>query len=389
MEEVAVGESHDQEQTNIIAEEGVSARSTDAMVLIQNANPPPAQAISNANDSQPNDIPQTFAELAISQAPNVCAHIGSRVDLAGGSGPIPELTTTRSSDPWIMDASVDRQEWTAGPVSPHSDPSESAHRYDLEQRSRQNSQISGRTRSPEPPSFARSNASERWSSLPGPLSPPPASATSSHSRHLEQNETGALDSSLPLPPHPVLPMKFSRKTPAEHDIDDDCNRRRPRYEPERERDDRNPHGLGIIPKEWRRGRSTSPESRGSMHDRPRSPSPSRQNRPQRDTLDRRGGRNEGSYKPDYTNILDPHRRPARREEHDARDDKPSLLGRISENVETLFVEEAAKEVMGEGEVVVVAEVEHNCPSHRGPWSNASGDELWSRALSAICVCLHV
>ncbi|KAG0694066.1 hypothetical protein DFH29DRAFT_961524 [Suillus ampliporus] len=352
MEEVAVGVSHDQEQTSIIAEEGVSAQSTDTMVPIQNANPPPAQAVSNANDSQPNDIPQTFAELAISQAPNVSARIGNRVDLASGSGPNPEFVTTRSPDPWVMDASVDRQEWTAGPVSPHSDPSESAHRYDPEQRSRQNSQISGRTRSPESPSFARSNGSNgesrgdrRQRQQGGPrysdhYPPPPASGTSSHSRHLEQNETGALHSSLPLPPHPVLPMKFSRKRPAERNNDDDRDRRRPRYEPERDRDYRNPHGLGIIPKEWRRGRSTSPESRGSMHDRPRSPSPSRQNGPQRDTLDRRGGWNEGSYKPDYTNTVDPHRRPsdtgysmeerpARREERDARDDKPSLLGRIS------------------------------------------------------------
>ncbi|KAG0691784.1 hypothetical protein DFH29DRAFT_32025 [Suillus ampliporus] len=268
MEEVAVGESHDQEQTNIIAEEGVSARSTDAMVPIQNANPPPAQAVSNANNPQPNDIPQTFTEFAISQAPNVSVHIGSRVDLAGGPGPIPELATTRSSYPWIMDASVDRQEWTAGPVSPHSDPSESAHRYDPEQRSRQNSQISGRSRSPEPPSFARSNGSNGESRgdrrqrqqgdprYPDHYLPPPASATSSHSRHLEQNETGALHSSLPLPPHPVLPMKSSRKRPAERNNDDDDDRRRPRHEPERDRDYRNPHGLGIIHKEWRRGRST-------------------------------------------------------------------------------------------------------------------------------------
>ncbi|KAG1751391.1 uncharacterized protein EDB91DRAFT_1105226 [Suillus paluster] len=359
-EEMVVGELHDQEQTSNVPQGGVFAQTTDTMVPIQNDSPPPTQAISNTNDSQPNDIPQTFAELITSQLPNTSARAGTQVDSVGGSGPVPmpvpRVTKTRSPDPWVMDASVDRQEWTADPASPRSGPLEFAHGYDPEQHSRQNSQISRRTRSPEPPVSARSNGTNGGSRVdhgqrqqsgpryPDHYSPPPASATSSHSRHLEQNVVVAdFHSGLP-PPRPLSPMNGDRKRPAERNNEDDNRyRRRPRsdlYESERDRGYRNPRE--VVPTrrsptpEWHRGRSTSPsEFRGSTYIRLRSPSPSRQVRSQRDTLDRRGGQNESSYTPDYTNTVDPIRRPSdakySMEERpcDVRDGQPSLLGRLS------------------------------------------------------------
>lgn len=355
-EEVVVEESHDQEP-----EEAASARSTEGTVHISNNTSPSGQAkISSINASQTNDAPQTSVELVIGQAPSASLHSDARVGSAGPSGSVTRLTPIRnitpirnSPDPWIMDASVIRQERTPDAISPHSEPSESASRYDPNQRSRQNSQINGRTTSPEPLGFIRSNGTggesrgqrQRWAPrYPDHYSPPPTSATSSHHRHLEQNEIGAYG--LPIPPHPMLPMNNSRKRPAEHDNEDDNRgRRRPRanhYVPER--DYRNPRGHALhspaTATEWRRDRSTSPELRSSIHDRIRSPSPSRHSRPhiERDTVDRRG-RNEGSHRPDYTNTVDFRRtcdsgynmeeRPARREEHDPRGDEPSLLGRIS------------------------------------------------------------
>lgn len=360
-EEVVVEESHDQERTSSLPEEEASARSTEAMVHIPNDNSPSGQAkISNINASQTNDIPQTSVELIIGQAPSTSLRSDARVGSAGTSGSVTRLTPIRnitpirnSPDPWAMDASVVHQERTPDAISPHSEPSESASRYDPNQRSRQNSQVNGRTTSPEPLGFIRSNGTsgesrgqrQRWAPrFPDHYSPPPTSATSSHYQHLEQNEVGAYG--LPIPPHPMSPMNSSRKRPAEHDNEDDNRgRRRPRashYMPER--DYRNPRGPAFhspaTATEWRRGRSTSPELRSSIHDRIRSPSPSRQSRPhiERDTIDRRG-RNEGSYRPDYTNAVDFRRtcdlgynmeeRLARREEHDPRGDEPSLLGRIS------------------------------------------------------------
>lgn len=354
-EDAVVEESHDQEQTGSLLEEGASALSKDPMVHIPNDNPPSGQAkISNINASQTNDIPQTSVQLVVGQAPSASLGSDARVGSAGTSGSVTGLAPIRNSpDPWVMDASVVRQKWTPDAISPHSEPSESASRYDPNQRSRQNSQISGRTRSPEPPGFTRSNGTsgesrsqrQRWAPrYPGHYSPPPTSATSTHHRRLEQNEAGAYG--LSIPPRPISPMNSGRKRPGEHDNEDDNHdRRRPRvdhYVPER--DYRNHRGLArhspATATERRRGRSASPELRGSIHDRPRSPSPSRQIRPhiERDTLDRRG-RNEGGYRPDYTSAADVRRpsesgysmeeRPARREERDPRGDEPSLLGRIS------------------------------------------------------------
>jgi hypothetical protein len=332
-EEVVVEESHDQERTSSLPEEGTPARSAEAIVHFSNNNPPSLAKISNIDASQTNDIPQTSIELVINQAPSASLR-----------------SDANSPDPWAMDASVVRQERTPDAISPHSEPSESASRCDPNQRSRQTSQINGRTISPEPMAFIRSNGTggesrgqrERWAPrYPDHYSPPPTSVTSSHRWH-EQNEAGAYG--LPIPPHPMALMNSSRKRPAEHDNEDDSrDRRRPRashYVPER--DYRNPRGL-VSPgtaTEWRRGRSTSPQLRSSIHNRLRSPSPSRQSRPhiERDTIDRRG-RNEGSYRPDYTNTVDFRRtsdsgysmeeRPVRREERDPRGDEPSLLGRIS------------------------------------------------------------
>lgn len=350
-EEVVV-ESHDQERNSSLPEEGASSRSTDAMVHTRNDNPP--SKISNINASQTNDIPQTSVELVIGQAPSASLRSDARVGSAGTSASVTGHAPFRNSpDPWVMDASVTRQEWTPDAISPHSEPSEYVSRYDTNQRSRQNSQISGQTKSPEPPGFTRSNGtssesrSQRQQRAPrysDHYSPPPTSATSSHHRHLEQNEARAYR--LPIPPRPISPMNGGRKRPAEHDNEDDNrDRRRPRgdhYVPER--DYRNPRGHArrspATETEWRRGRSTSPELRNSIHDRLRSPSPSRQIKPyiDRDTLDRRG-RNEGGYRPDYPNAADVRRpsdsgysveeRSARREERDSRGDEPSLLGRIS------------------------------------------------------------
>ncbi|KAG1752809.1 hypothetical protein EDB19DRAFT_1669927 [Suillus lakei] len=320
-----------------------STLSTDAVVRIPNDNPPSAQAISNTNTSQTNDIPQTSAELVIGQAPSASLRADARVGSAGASGSVTGLTPIRNSpDPW---------EWTADAISPHSDPSESAYRYDPNQRSRQTSQNSGRTRSPEP-GFTRNNANgesrkQRQRGVPRYADhySPPTSATSSHHQHLEQSDAGAYG--LPIPPRPMSPMNSGRKRPAEHDNEDDNHdRRRPRgdhYVPERTYQNRRVHLVHYSPHtatERRRGRSTSPELRSSIHDRLRSPSPSRQIRPhiERDALDRRG-RNEGSYRPDYTNNADLRRtsdvgysmegRSARHEERDPRDDEPSLLGRLS------------------------------------------------------------
>lgn len=353
-EEVSVRESHDQERSSSHPE-GASARSTDAVVLIQNHNPSSPQAISNTNASHSNEARQTSAELVV-KAPNSTLRADARVGSAGTSVSMSGLAPIRNSpDPWIMDASVVRQEWTTDPISPYSysEPSESASRYDPNQHYQQNSHTSGRTRSPEPPGFTRSNGgsgeSRRQHQRGVPrhsdhYTPPPTSATSSHPRHFEQNEAGAYGSALP--PRPMSPMHSGRKRAAEHDNEDDNrDRRRPRgdhYAPGR--DYRNPRGLTrrspATATEWRRGSSTSPNPRGSIHDRLRSPSSSRQTRPhiERDTLERRG-RNEGSYRPDYTNTADLRRtsdagynmeeRPARREERDPRGDEPSLLGRIS------------------------------------------------------------
>lgn len=356
-EEVVVEESHDQERTSTFPEDEASARSTEAMVHISNNISPSGQTkISNINSSQTNDVPQISVEVVIGQAPSASLHSDARVGSAGTSGSVTRLTPIRNSpDPSIMDVSVARQERTPDAISPHSEPSESASRYDPNQRSRQNSQINGRTTSPEPLGSIRRNGTggesrgqrQRWASrYPDHYSPPPTSATSSHHRHLEQNEIGAYG--LPIPPHPMSPMNNSRKRPAEHDNEDDNRgRRRPRanhYVPER--DYRNPRGVALhspaTATEWRRDRSTPPELRSSIHDRIRSPSPSHHSRPhiERDTIDRRG-RNEGSYRPDYTNTVDFRRtcdsgynmeeRLARREEHDPRgdDSEPSLLGRIS------------------------------------------------------------
>ncbi|KAG2089858.1 uncharacterized protein F5147DRAFT_725463 [Suillus discolor] len=346
-EEVVVEESHNQERTSSLLEEGTSARSTtNAMVHVSNDNPPSGQAKISA--SQANGVPQTSIELVVGQAPSASLRSDARDGSAGTSGSVTGLVPIRNSPgPWIMDASVVRQEWTPDAISPHSEPSESASRHDPNQRSRQNSQISRRTRSPEPSGFTRSNGTSgesrsqrqrRAPRYPDHYSPPPASATSSHHRHLEQNETAAYG--LSIPPRPMSPMNSGRKRLAEHDNEyDNRDRRRPRgdhYVPER--DYRNSRGLARhspdTETEWRRGRSTSPELRSSIHDRLRSPSPSRQIRPhtERDTFDRRG-RNEGSHRPDYTNTADVRRpsdsgysmeeRPARREE------RGDLLGRIS------------------------------------------------------------
>ncbi|KAG1812121.1 uncharacterized protein BJ212DRAFT_1371499 [Suillus subaureus] len=351
-EEVVVEESRDQEQTSSLPEEGASARSADVIVHIPNDNLP--FKISNINASQTNDIPQTSVELVIGQVPSAFLRSNARVGSAGTSGSVTGLAPIRNSpDPWVMDASVARQQWTPDAISPHSESSESVSRYDPNQRSRQNSQISGQTRSPEPSGFVRSNGTsggsrsqhQQWAPrYPDHYSPPPTSATSSHHRHLEQNEARAYR--LPIPPRPISPMNSGRKRPAEHDSEDEnrdrCRPRGDHYVPER--DYRNPRGLArrspVAETEWRRGRSTSPELRSSIHDRLRSPSPSRQIRPysDRDALDKRG-RHEGSYRPDYTNAADVRRpsdsgyskeeRSTRREERDPRGDEPSLLGRLS------------------------------------------------------------
>lgn len=349
-EEVVVEQSHDQEQASSLPEEGAAARSTDAIFHIPNVNP--SSKISHTNASQTNDIPQTSVGLVISQAPSASLRSDARVGSAETSRCVTGIAPIRNSpDPWVMDASVSRQEWTPDAISPHSEPSESASRYDPNQRSRQNSEISGRARSPEPSGFTRSNGTSnesrqrqrrapRYSDH---YSPPPTSATSPHHRHL-QNETRAYG--LPIPPRQMSPMNSGKKRPAEHDNEDDTRDRR-RLRGDHyvvERDCRNPRGLArcspATETEWRRGRSTSLEPRSSTYNRLRSPSPSRQVRPhiERDTLDRRG-RNEGTYKPDYTNAADVRRpqdsgygmeeRPTRREERDPRGDEPSLLGRIS------------------------------------------------------------
>ncbi|KAG2366257.1 hypothetical protein BDR07DRAFT_1396560 [Suillus spraguei] len=335
-EEVVVEQSHDQEQASSLPEEGAAARSTDAIFHIPNVNP--SSKISHTNASQTNDIPQTSVGLVISQAPSASLRSDARVGSAETSRCVTGIAPIRNSpDPWVMDASVSRQEICS--------------RYDPNQRSRQNSEISGRARSPEPSGFTRSNGTSnesrqrqrrapRYSDH---YSPPPTSATSPHHRHL-QNETRAYG--LPIPPRQMSPMNSGKKRPAEHDNEDDTRDRR-RLRGDHyvvERDCRNPRGLArcspATETEWRRGRSTSLEPRSSTYNRLRSPSPSRQVRPhiERDTLDRRG-RNEGTYKPDYTNAADVRRpqdsgygmeeRPTRREERDPRGDEPSLLGRIS------------------------------------------------------------
>ncbi|KAG2128951.1 uncharacterized protein EDB93DRAFT_1183597 [Suillus bovinus] len=283
---IKVIKTEELEQTSSLLEKGSSTRSTiDTMAKT-----------TNTDASQINDIPQTSVELT-----------GITESVTG--------LAPNSPSPWVMDASVVRQEWTPDAISSHSEPSESTCRRDPNQRSRQNSQIDGRTRSPESSGFTRGNGtsgesrSQRQRRAPrysDHYSPPPTSATSSHHRHLEQNEAGAYVH--PIPPHPMSPMNSSRKRPAEHDTEyDNRDRRRPRgghYAPER--DYRNSSGLSrqspAIETEWQRGRSTSLERRSSIHDRLRSPSPSRQIRPhtERNTFERHG-RNEGSYRPDYTN----------------------------------------------------------------------------------------
>ncbi|KAG1869730.1 hypothetical protein C8R48DRAFT_699531 [Suillus tomentosus] len=345
-EEVVVEESHNQERTSSLLEEGTSARSTtNAVVHVSNDNPPSGRAkISNINASQMNGVPQTSVELVVGQAPSAYLRSDARDGSASTSGSVTGLAPIRNSPgPWVMDASVVRQESTPDAISPHSELSESASHHDPNQRSRQNSHISGQTRSPEPSGFtcsngtsgkSRSQRQRRAPRYPDHYSPPPTSATSSHHRHLEHNE--AVAHGLPIPPRPMSPMNSSRKRPAEHDNEyDNRDRRRPRgdhYVPER--DYRNSRGLArhspATETEWRRGRSTSPELRSSIHDRLRSPSPSHQIRPHIER-DRRG-RNEGSHRPDYTNTADFRRlsdsgysmeeRPPRREERD-------LLGRIS------------------------------------------------------------
>ncbi|KAG1871218.1 hypothetical protein DFJ58DRAFT_722647 [Suillus subalutaceus] len=307
------------------------------MVHTPNDNLP--SKISNINASQMNDIPQTSVELIISQAPSASLRSDARVGSTDTSASVTGLAPIQHSpDPWVMDASVARQEWTPDAISPHSEPSESVSHYDPNQCSRQNSQISGQTISPEPPGFTRSNGTssesrsqcQQWAPrYSDHYSPPPTSATSSHHRHLEQNEARAYR--LPIPPRPTSPMNSGRKRPAEHDNEDDNHYR-------------NPRGLArrspATETEWRRGRSISPELHSSILDRLRSPSPSCQIRPyiDRDALDRRG-RNEGGYRPDYPNTADVQRpsdsgysveeHSTRCEERDPRGDEPSLLGQIS------------------------------------------------------------
>lgn len=350
-EEVVVEQSHDQEQASSLPEEGAAARSTDAVVHIPNDHP--LSKISNTNASQTNDIPRTSIEPVISQAPSASLRSDAQVGSTETSGCMTGLAPIRNSpDPWVMDASVSCREWTPDAISPHSELSESASRYNPNQRSRRNSQISGRARSPEPSGFTRSSGTsnesrqrQRWAPhYSDHYSPPPTSATSSHHQHLEQNETRAYG--LPIPPRQMSPMNSGRKRPAEHDNEDDArDRRRLRGDHYvAERDYRNPHGLArrspATETEWRRGQSTSPELRSSTYNRLRSRSPSRQIRShiKRDTLDRHG-RNEGTYELDHTNAADVRHpqdsgygieeRPARHEERNPRGDEPSLLGRIS------------------------------------------------------------
>lgn len=267
--------SHDSEQTSSATPElGSSTQPMDAPV--QNDDPP-TQAILNPINSQQSNVPPT---RLISQ-PNVTSSVDTRVGSVGDpSRPMPRLSTTPiSPDPWSMDTSVERRGWTVIPVSPRS-----------EHGSRQNSQISARTPSPESFTYR-----QRDSYYPDHYSPLPVPPTFSLPRLIQRNEPGASR----LPARPWLKVTNSRKRPAESDNEDDNrDRRRPRgdhYEPERERDSRNIHGLA-----WRHyspptgGRSISPDGK------PYSYQPERRRKYSPTIPDRRGIRNEGSYRPDHT-----------------------------------------------------------------------------------------
>ncbi|OAX39786.1 hypothetical protein K503DRAFT_865155 [Rhizopogon vinicolor AM-OR11-026] len=335
--EEVVDMPHSSEPGNT-AQEGMSTQPMDATVPAQNYDPPPAHDILNPKDSQQNDVPQVSTERIMSQISNTSSRADPRVGSVGGaSRPMLKLSTTPiSPDPWGMDASVERRGWTAIPVSPRSEPLETA------QDSRQHSQNSARTPSPE--SFPRSH--HGGPHYPDRYTPYPLSPTSSHPQLLEQNEPRALHPPA-LPSRPRLPN--ARKRSLESDNEDDSrNRRRPRgdyYVPERDRDSRNIRGLNgrHSPATERPMRRPTPPNGKPQSYQPRSPGRGMKYSP---TIpDRQRIRNDDSYRPDYPDVADSLRRPLyMMEEHTAHDElqdgvvghggaadevRPALLDRMS------------------------------------------------------------
>ena len=324
---------HDREHSNA-AQEGVATRLMNATDAVQHYDPPRAHVISNPSDSQQNNLPQTSTELII---PTVSSCANPMAGAVGdASRPMPRFSTTPISPDFLdIDASVHRG-WNAKPVSPRSEPFEPAYYRALEEGSWQYSQTSARTPSPESPTH--SQHTHGGCHYADHHSPHPVSPTSSRPRIEQDNPRPLRPPALPPRPRSRLTTTNDRKRSAESDNEDNSrDRRRPRgdsYRPNRDRYSWNvPERHSPTPNAERRmGRSISPNDDRYLY---RPPSPECRIRYSPTIRDRPHVRNEGRYRPDYTNIADSSQHPSdagyRKEGHydEPQEDGIAHLGRVS------------------------------------------------------------